>query len=112
VTTLLDRTRLVATEAAGTTDIVEKRMFGGTGVMIRGKLALSVGKDGALLVRVDVARSPQLQTRAGVQQGEMGGRTMGPGWLVVDGQTVADDVELRFWVDEALVYNALLTAGG
>lgn len=107
---LLDRVRAIVAEHVPASDVVEKRMFGGTCFMVRGKLAASVGKDGWLLVRVADERSPELQRRPGAQIGEMGGRTMGPSWLVVDAEAVAEDDELAFWLDEALTHNARVTA--
>lgn len=112
MTTLLEQVRDLVSERAQPTDVVEKRMFGGICFMVRGKLALSVGRDGSLLVRVAGERSPELQRRPGAQVGEMGGRTMGSSWLVIDADTVADETELRFWVDEALAHNARVAGVG
>ncbi|HLV54550.1 MAG TPA: TfoX/Sxy family protein [Actinotalea caeni] len=92
-------------------DVVEKRMFGGVALMVRGDLLLSAGGDGRLLVRVADERSEELQRRPGVEIGTKGGRTMGPRWLEVAADVVADDEELRFWVGEALAGQARRAGG-
>lgn len=91
--------------------MTEKRMFGGVCFMVRGKMALGVMSDGALLVRVDPARSDELLARQGTQQAEMGkGRSMGPSWLTVAPASVGSDAELGFWVDVAIAHNHTLVS--
>lgn len=73
-------------------------MFGGTAFMVDDSLAVSVGKGGDLLVRIDPARYDELLTRPGAHPAVMGERSMGPCWIRVD---VAPG-DLPFWVDVAL----------
>lgn len=100
---LLDRLReLLADETI--TD--EKSMFGGVCVMVRGKILVSAGKDGSLLVRVATERHDGLLTRAGASQAEMGaGRDMGPGWISISAPALEDDATLESWLDTALEHN-------
>lgn len=85
--------------------VVEKSMFGGRAFMLDGALLLSVLRSGDLLVRVDPASHDDFLTRPGAVQGEMGGRTMGLGWLRIDGAEMDRVGLLRSWVDEAIEYN-------
>lgn len=87
----------------------EKRMFGGLCFMVGEKMALSASLDGALLVRVDPARSGELLAMDCAEQAEMGeGRSMGASWISVRPEAVADDVALAFWAGVALEYNRTL----
>ena len=85
----------------------ELRMFGGISIMVNERIIFSVRKDGGLLVRVDEARSAELLNRRGAGPALLGrnSRAMGPGWLLVDPETVADDDELEAWFGFALEYN-------
>ena len=88
----------------------EVRMFGGLCFMVTDKIVLGAMGDGALLVRVDPARSQELLTVDGAKQAEMGaGRSMGPSWVSVVPEGVVEDSALNFWVEEALGYNAQIT---
>jgi TfoX/Sxy family transcriptional regulator of competence genes len=89
----------------------EVTMFGGLAFMVRDKMAACVSAGGgALLVRVAGSRDAEYLAVAGARRAEMGeGRSMGEGWITVDGSALADDAELRFWVDAALAYNAEVT---
>lgn len=99
---LVDDVREALAAARPGAEVVEKTMFGGVAFMVAGRLALSAGRSGDLLVRVADERSASLLTRSGVTIGEMAGRSMGPHWLVVDAATIADPDELDLWVAEAL----------
>lgn len=81
----------------------EVAMFGGLSLMVDGALRLSAGPDGSLLVRVAPARSAELLARPGARPAEMGaGRSMGPGWLIVDADALASEQALADWVQVAL----------
>ena len=76
----------------------EKRMFGGVAFMVDGQLAVSAGKDGDLLVRVDPSQYRELLS-AGGQPACMGvGRPMGEGWMNVPMNVIADDEALDWWL--------------
>ncbi|WP_018332053.1 TfoX/Sxy family protein [Actinomycetospora chiangmaiensis] len=84
---------------------VEKRMFGGVSFLVDDAMLLSVRGSGDLLVRVDPARSPELVDGHGASRTTMGRRSMGPSWLTVPADRLADDEQLRFWLDLALEYH-------
>lgn len=88
----------------------EKTMFGGRVFMVNGMLLVSAGGDGDLLVRVDPQRSDELLAVDGTRQAEMGGRSMGPSWMLVTADAVATDEGLTLWMDVALSYNGALSA--
>ena len=79
-------------------DVQEKRMFGGLAFMVDGQLAVSAGRDGDLLVRVDPSQYRDLLT-AGGQPAYMGrDRPMGEGWMNVPMDVIADDEALAWWI--------------
>lgn len=70
--------------------------------MVDGRMAVSAGRDGDLLVRVDPGRYPELLTMPGAHESFMGDRSMAPGWLAVDRSHLDGDDKLSFWVDVGL----------
>lgn len=84
-------------------------MFGGRAFMVNGKMAVSVGKDGTLLVRVAAEHHTEILARPGASQAMMGpDRDMGPGWVNVDADALADDGAAA-WLATALEYNRSVT---
>ncbi len=79
----------------------EKPMFGGLAFLLHGNMAVAASGQGGLMVRSDPAEAEQLTALPGVDRVVMRGRAM-DGWLRVDAQVVADDAELRRWVDVGL----------
>lgn len=106
-TDLVERLRaLLATESV----VREVSMFGGRSFMVNGKLVVSAGKDGRLLVRVAANRHDELLSRPGAEQAEMGpGREMGPGWIRVETDHLEGDDDLSAWVEVALEHNRAVT---
>ena len=93
-------------------DVREVSMFGGRAIMVNDKMIVSAGKSGDLLVRADAERHEALLAELGAEQAQMGaGRDMGPGWITVAPEAVADDERLAFWVDVARDHNRTLTGG-
>src|SRR5690554_3291062 len=85
---LVDRLRIVL---AAEPSLREVSMFGGTSIMVNEKMVVSALKDGGLLVRVAADRHEELLGRPGARQAEMGaGRQMGPGWIEVAPDAIAD----------------------
>ena len=79
-------------------DVREKNMFGGVAFMVDGRLAVSAGRDGDLLVCVDPAHYRDLLI-AGGQPAVMGaGRPMGEGWMNVPMDIIADGEALDWWI--------------
>jgi TfoX/Sxy family transcriptional regulator of competence genes len=102
-TTLIARIRAALRDEPSTREVP---MFGARSFMVNDRMVVAVHPDGDLLVRVDPGRSDELLARPGASPAVMGaGRTMGPGWVAVAQDVVANDLELAFWVDAALAYN-------
>ncbi|MGY1707039.1 TfoX/Sxy family protein [Geodermatophilus sp. SYSU D00697] len=97
---------------AGQEDVREVRMFGGLAFMVGGRMVACVsGGGGALLVRVSRGRDAEYLEVVGARRAEMGkGRSMGEGWITVDGDALMADADLHFWTDAVLEYNAEETA--
>lgn len=76
----------------------EKAMFGGLGFLVGGRLAVSAGSGGDLMVRVDPDQSELLVANTSARRVVMRGREM-RGWLQLDEEAIATDTELRRWVD-------------
>ena len=93
-------------------DVREVSMFGGRAIMVNDKMVVSAGKTGDLLVRVAAGRHEALLGEPGAAQARMGaGRGMGPGWITVAPEAVADDGRLAFWVEVAMRHNRAITRG-
>ncbi|MEY9259217.1 TfoX/Sxy family transcriptional regulator of competence genes [Brevibacterium epidermidis] len=91
----------------------EVSMFGGRAVMVNEKMIVSAGKTGDLLVRVDADRHDELLEKSGARQAEMGtGREMGPGWIQVSAEAIADDKALATWLETAMDFNRKVTSTG
>ncbi|MCF6742995.1 TfoX/Sxy family protein [Blastococcus sp. KM273128] len=90
----------------------EVKMFGGLAFMVDEKMVACVSAGGgALLVRVSRDRDAGYLEAPGARRAEMGaGRSMGEGWIAVDGDALVRDEDLRFWVDAVLEFNAEQTA--
>ncbi|MFB7655953.1 hypothetical protein [Streptomyces sp. NPDC056128] len=70
--------------------------------MVDGRLALSAGREGDLLVRVDPKQHAALLDNPGVREPLMGDRSMGQGWLLVEGAHLNGEGVLESWVDRSL----------
>ena len=93
-------------------DVREVSMFGGRAIMVNDTMIVSVGRSGDLLVRVAAGRHEALLGEPGAAQARMGaGRGMGPGWITVAPEAVADDGRLAFWVEVAMRHNRAITGG-
>jgi TfoX/Sxy family transcriptional regulator of competence genes len=103
---LADRIRALVRDEPGLT---EKRMFGGLAFLIGGNMAVSASSQGGLLLRVDPAMTQSLVSEPQVRRFEMRGRAM-DGWLRVDVEALADDDDLRRWVDHGVRYARSLKA--
>jgi TfoX/Sxy family transcriptional regulator of competence genes len=100
---LAERLRTVTSDVVGAgTTVVEKKMFGGLALMVGGNMACGVYQD-AVLVRVDPVTSADVLAEPSVRPFEMGNRTS-KGWVLVDPDGVADDADLRRWVQRGTSY--------
>ena len=88
----------------------EIAMFGARAIMVRDKMLCCARKDGNLLAHIDPADDAEMSRQPGASPAEMGpGREMGPGWLNVAADSIADDDRLRFWLDACLAFNRAKT---
>jgi hypothetical protein len=86
--------------------MVEKKMFGGIAFILDGNMACGVtGND--LMVRIGPDAFDQAILAPGARPFDMTGRPM-KGWLVVAGDAVAGEAELRDWVAQGVAYAASL----
>jgi TfoX/Sxy family transcriptional regulator of competence genes len=92
----------------GERGLVEKKMFGGLAMMLHGNMAVGVHGDG-LMVRADPAQQQALLAEPGARVFDMTGRPM-KGWLVVDAAAVAEDADLRRWLQRGISYARTLPA--
>lgn len=89
----------------------EVSMFGGRSIMVNEKMMVSARSNGGLLVRVDADRHDEFLTRPGATQAIMGrDRTMGPGWIDVEADTISSDTQLAAWLEIAMEHNRAMTA--
>ena len=90
----------------------EVAMFGGCAFTVNEKMVVSAGKNGDLLARVDADDHDHLLREPGARQAVMGrDRTMGPGWIRVDGDSVDTDSAVEYWIAIALQNNRVVTNG-
>ncbi len=75
----------------------EKRMFGGMGLMERGNLVVGVLGD-EMIARVGPDDTAAALKETGVRAFDFTGKPM-KGWVVVSQEAVAEDPELRDWVE-------------
>ena len=79
-------------------DVVEKRMFGGLGWMLRGNMACGAMGRGGLLVRVEPEEVEELVRLPHVSAfGREGAKPMS-GFVVVEPEDLSDD-EFADWID-------------
>jgi TfoX/Sxy family transcriptional regulator of competence genes len=83
--------------------LVEKKMFGGIGFMLRGNMAIGTTAKGDLLVRVDPASQAAALQRPGAYRMHMGDRPM-TGFIAVDAEGTVGDEALRTWIAYAMTF--------
>ena len=101
---LADRIRAAVEGEPG---LSEKRMFGGLAFLIDGKMAVSAGSGGALMLRVDPDQTDELVKSPAVERVEMRGREMN-GWLRIDQQGLATEADLERWVSIGIAFTRSL----
>ena len=82
---------------AGVSDVREMKMFGGIGWTVGGHMATGAHWDGGLVVRCARGDFEACLAEPGADGLKRGGRNLA-GWIVVDGDAVADDEALARWV--------------
>lgn len=98
---------LVGTEAG----VTERRMFGGLAFLLGGNMAVTVSRQGGLLVRVDPADSARLVASTSAEQAFMGGRRM-RGWVRVAPEDLRTKRQLATWVRRGVEQARSLPAKG
>ena len=82
--------------------LVEKKMFGGLGFMLRGNMAIGTAK-GELLVRINPDKQAEALAKPGAYQMHMGERPM-TGFIAVDEEGTPDDDAQREWIAYAMKF--------
>jgi TfoX/Sxy family transcriptional regulator of competence genes len=85
---------------------VEKKMFGGVGLLLNGNLACGVNKDN-LIVRVDPEKHNALLKKPHAKPFDLTGKPM-KGWLLVEADGVKTDKQLSAWVKEGVEFAVTL----
>ena len=86
----------------------EKKMFGGTAFMVRGKLCISVRAE-RIMCRIDPAIHDAALAHEGCQTVVMRGRQY-RGYVYVGAEAVRTISALKYWVDLALNYNKAIAS--
>jgi TfoX/Sxy family transcriptional regulator of competence genes len=81
---------------------VEKKMFGGVGFLLNGKMACGVNKDN-LIVRVDPAKHNALLKNPHAKPFDLTGKPM-KGWLIVEAEGHKTAKQLSTWVKEGVEF--------
>ena len=102
-TKLAERVRAIVGARRGLT---ERKMFGGIAWMVHGNMACGVLED-ELIVRLGAEDSDRALAEPDARAFDMTGRPM-RGFVVVGGQSIAQDGELRAWVDAGADYASSL----
>lgn len=77
----------------------EKKMFGSVGWMDRGNLLVGIWKDD-LIARIGPEETVKALKEPGVKVFDITGRAM-KGWVLVDAERVAEEPELKAWVERS-----------
>ena len=89
-------------------NVKEKRMFGSTAFMVRGKLCISARAE-RIMCRIDPASHDAALEREGTQTVVMRGHEQ-RGYVHVGAEAVRTSRVLKYWVDLALNYNNTITS--
>lgn len=90
------------------TELVEKKMFGGVGYMVRGNMACGVHGD-ALIVRVGPDRYEEALASPHVRHFDITGRPM-KGWVMVAPDGTESDADLEDWLRQGVEFALSLPA--
>lgn len=83
-------------------DLVEKKMFGGVGFMVRGNMACGVHKD-MLVVRVGPERYEESMQLPYTRPFDMTGRAM-KGWILVEAGGMKSEADFKDWVNQGVEF--------
>ncbi len=94
---------------ANTSQVTEKKMFGGVAFMVNGKMCVTVGR-GGIMVRIDPAIQNELMRIKGSKPVIMKGRAY-RGYIRVEEQALRTDDKLKSWIGYALDFNGCIATG-
>jgi len=80
-------------------DVVEKRLFGGVGFLLRGNMLVGIWRQ-SLIVRLGAEQASAALEREHVREFDVTGRPM-KGWIMVDPDGLDSDAELAAWIEKA-----------
>jgi hypothetical protein len=103
--TLAERIRQRLSRRKG---IVEKKMFGGIGLLLNGNMLVGVWKD-SLIVRLGPEEGEEALKEPHVSEFNITGRSM-KGWVLVGPEGVAEDDPLAGWIQRATEFVRTLPA--
>jgi len=85
--------------------LVEKKMFGGIGFMVNGKMCVSVNNrpDHIMMIRIDPNNKEALK-RKGAKLAVMRGKKMA-GWLFLTKEAIKTEKDFSYWIELAVTYN-------
>jgi TfoX/Sxy family transcriptional regulator of competence genes len=86
--------------------VVEKKMFGGIGFLLNGKMACGVNKDN-LIVRIDPEKQDSLLKKPHAKPFDLTGKPM-KGWLLIEKDGVKTEKQLSVWVKEGVEFASSL----
>ena len=95
-------------QVQASSDLEEKKMFGGVGYMLRGNMACGVNKED-LIVRVGPARYEEALAQPHTRVFDLTGRPM-KGWIVVTSEGYESDDDLKNWVQQGVDFALSLPA--
>jgi hypothetical protein len=78
--------------------VTEQKMFGGLAFLVDGNMAAAASGRGGLLIRVETAEWARLIATTDAEPMELGGRSMGSGWVHVAPQHVRTTRQLEQWI--------------
>jgi hypothetical protein len=82
--------------------VVEKKMFGGVGYLLRGNMACGVNGEN-LIVRLPADQHESALLEPGVRTFDMTGRPM-KGWIMVGPEAWKSETDLRRWIMRGVEY--------
>ncbi len=89
-------------------NVEEKKMFGSTAFMVRGKICISARAE-RIMCRIDPALHDVALKRKGCRTVVMKGRQY-RGYVYVEAESVRTKHALKYWVDLALNYNKAIAS--
>lgn len=83
-------------------NIAEKKMFGGVGFLLNGNICVGVWKD-SLIVHIEPEETEEALLEPHVKPFDITGRAM-KGWVLVGAQGIADEGDLKRWIQRAIKF--------